>query len=414
MKERHIMCIDLKSFFASAECIQRGLDPFTTPLVVADVSRGNGAMCLAVTPYLRDKGVPSRCRVFTLPKNINIIYAPPRMKLYSTMSKKVVNIYKSFISEEDMNIYSIDECFFDVTEYLNYYKMTDVELAKTMMKKVKDDLGLTSTCGIGPNLLLAKVAMDTEAKHNKDFISKWTYEDIEKKLWELSPISKVWGIGRKFEQKLNNLGIYKIKDMLKYNREFYIKRFGKVSGGELWNKANGICSDTIKDLNKDSKDKSMSMSQILNKDYRCEDALIIAKEMNDMLCKQLREEKKVTGRITFGMRYSRELNKNFYDSITLSEAEDRTDKIFEYMKYIYDKMVEEDLPIRQVFMCFSRLQNKKVLQLNLFEEHNLKDEAYDRAIDKIKDKYGSSKLLRASSLLENSTIKAREKFKNQI
>ena len=191
MRERVIMSIDLKSFFASCECVNRGLDPFSTPLVVADTSRGNGAMTLAVTPYLRNKGVNSRSRVFELPKNIKIIFAKPRMKLYETYSEKVREIFKSFISEEDIHIYSIDEVFMDVTDYLKYYKMTDIELAKTIMKTIKDKTGLTSTCGIGPNIFLSKVAMDVEAKHNKEFIAKWTFNDIETKLWNLEPLSTI-------------------------------------------------------------------------------------------------------------------------------------------------------------------------------------------------------------------------------
>ena len=221
---KNIICIDLKSFFASVECIDRGLDPFTTPLVVADISRGEGAMTLAATPYLRSLGVESRSRVFTLPKNIKIIFAKPRMKLYETYSKKVMNIYKSFVSEEDVYVFSVDEAFLDVTKYLDYYKMTDYELAKTIMNKVKEETGLTTTCGIGPNMFLCKVAMDTEAKKNKSFIAKWTYKDVETKLQEITPLSKICGIGRQYEKHLNDLKIYKLKDVFKYTRGFYIKR----------------------------------------------------------------------------------------------------------------------------------------------------------------------------------------------
>ncbi len=126
MKDRTILSIDLKSFFASCECINRGLDPFKTPLVVSDISRGNGAITLAVTPYLKTFGVPSRGRVFELPKNIKIIFAKPRMRLYEMYSNKVCDIYREFIADEDIHIYSIDEVFIDATDYLNLYKMTDI------------------------------------------------------------------------------------------------------------------------------------------------------------------------------------------------------------------------------------------------------------------------------------------------
>lgn len=413
MRERVIMSIDLKSFFASCECVNRGLDPFSTPLVVADTSRGNGAMTLAVTPYLRNKGVNSRSRVFELPKNIKIIFAKPRMKLYETYSEKVREIFKSFISEEDIHIYSIDEVFMDVTDYLKYYKMTDIELAKTIMKTIKDKTGLTSTCGIGPNIFLSKVAMDVEAKHNKEFIAKWTFNDIETKLWNLEPLSTIWGIGKNTEKKLNNLGIKKVKDINNYTRDFYIRRFGNVAGNDIWCKANGIDFTTIKDLNERTRDKSISMSQILYRDYSKEEAILIVKEMNDMLSKKLRRMNKTTKLVYFGINYSRDLCKSFKETILLNESEDIPERIYEVLEYIYYKNIE-NLPIRKVTIAYSKLSDKKCTQLSLFESNIIENDEYHKAIDKINERFGDTSLLRASSLLKNSTIKNREKFKNII
>ncbi len=413
MKERIIMSIDLKSFFASCECINRGLDPFSTPLVVADTSRGNGAMTLAVTPYLRNKGVNSRSRVFELPKNIKIMFVKPRMKLYETYSEKVREIFKSFISEEDIHIYSIDEVFMDVTDYLKYYKMTDIELAKTIMKTIKDKTGLTSTCGIGPNIFLSKVAMDVEAKHNKEFIAKWTFNDIETKLWNLEPLSTVWGIGKNTEKKLNNLGIKKVKDINNYTRDFYIRRFGNVAGNDIWCKANGIDFTTIKDLNERTRDKSISMSQILYRDYSKEEAILIVKEMNDMLSKKLRRMNKTTKLVYLGINYSRDLCKRFKETILLNESEDIPERIYEVLEYIYYKNIE-NLPIRKVTIAYSKLSDKKCTQLSLFENNIIENDEYHKAIDKINERFGNTSLLRASSLLKNSTIKNREKFKNII
>ena len=413
MKERVIMSIDLKSFFASCECVNRGLDPFSTPLVVADTSRGNGAMTLAVTPYLRSKGVNSRSRVFELPKNIKIIFVKPRMRLYETYSEKVREIFKSFISEEDIHIYSIDEVFMDVTDYLKYYKMTDIELAKTIMKTIKDKTGLTSTCGIGPNIFLSKVAMDVEAKHNKEFIAKWTFNDIETKLWNLEPLSTVWGIGKNTEKKLNNLGIKKVKDINNYTRDFYIRRFGNVAGNDIWCKANGIDFTTIKDLNERTRDKSISMSQILYRDYSKEEAILIVKEMNDMLSKKLRRMNKTTKLVYLGINYSRDLCKRFKETILLNESEDIPERIYEVLEYIYYKNIE-NLPIRKVTIAYSKLSDKKCTQLSLFENNIIENDEYHKAIDKINERFGGTSLLRASSLLKNSTIKNREKFKNII
>lgn len=408
---RNVICIDLKSFFASAECANRNLDPFTTPLVVADTKRGNAAMTLAATPYLRSLGVASRSRVFMLPKNINIIFAPPRMKLYESMSKQVIDIYKSFIDEEDIYVFSIDEAFLDITDYLKYYNMTDYELALTIMKTIYDKTKLTSTCGIGPNMFLAKVAMDIEAKHNKDFISKWTYEDIEKKLQLIEPLDKICGIGSSYKKHLNNLGIYKLKDIFKYNRDFYIKRFGKVAGNDIWLKANGIDFSTVKEKNKEEKEKSISMSQILLRDYNKDEAFLIIKEMTDMLTRKLRSIKKQTTIVSLSLKYSRDLYKGFHDTIK-TEATDNTEKILEIFKYTYDSNIE-DLPIRKISIHFSKFQDKKYKQLSLFDKNN-NEEKYIDMLDKIYTKKGPITLLRASSLLESSTIKNREKFKNMI
>lgn len=414
MIEKHIISIDLKSFFASCECVDRGLDPYKVPLVVADIRRGNGAITLAVSPYLRNLGVKSRCRVFELPKNIKIIYAPPRMKLYEEYSNKVIEIYKRFVSMEDMHIYSIDEVFIDITNYLNYYKKTDYEIALMIMNEIKKETGITSTAGIGPNILLAKIAMDIEAKHNKDCIAKWTYTDIENKLWEISPINKVWGIGSRLTAKLNNLGIKKIKDINNYSRSFYMKRFGKVAGNDLWCKANGIDMTTIKDLNIASKDKSMSMSQILNRDYNSDEAILIMKEMNDLLNEKLRKQNLATSLIYLCVTYSREYNLRFKQTISLNEAEDDKNEIFKILKYIYDKNIQ-DYPVRKVAIGYYRLSPKRNTQLSMFdttENNKIKDKKYYDMIDNINNKFGRATLLRASSLLKNSTIKEREKFKN--
>ena len=254
MEERNILCIDLKSFFASVECVERNLDPFTTPLIVADPSRKGGAITLAVTPYMKNLGVPSRGRVFEIPKGIKYITATPRMSLYVKKSKEVINCFLDFVSKEDMHVYSIDEAFLDVTDYLKLYKMDDVGLAKAIMARIKEKTGLTSTCGIGPNLLLAKVALDIESKHSPDFIAKWTYEDVKTKLWNITPLDEMWGIGSKTMKKLNDLGIYKVGDINKYGKDFYKKRFG-VLGEELYLHANGIDYSNIKNDRYEVKNK---------------------------------------------------------------------------------------------------------------------------------------------------------------
>lgn len=407
MNERNILCIDLKSFFASVECVERNLDPFTTPLIVADPSRKGGAITLAVTPYMKALGVPSRGRVFEIPKNIKYITAPPRMSLYVKKSKEVINCFLDFVSKEDMHVYSIDEAFLDVTDYLKLYKMDDVTLAKTIMARIKEKTGLTSTCGIGPNLLLAKVALDIESKHSPDFIAKWTYEDVKTKLWNITPLDEMWGIGSKTMKKLNDLGIYKVGDINKYSKDFYKKRFG-VLGEELYLHANGIDNSNIKDDKYEIKNKSYGLSQILYKDYTPEEAILIIKEMCETICKRLRSNKKVCGVVGFGIGYSRSVGGGFYHSKKLSESTDNENVIFSVCKSIYDSYIEEE-PIRKVSISLGKITDNNYVQLNLFEEVNETINEIPIVVDEINKKFGDNAILKASSLLNYSTIKMRNK-----
>ncbi|MFA6649132.1 MAG: excinuclease ABC subunit A, partial [Candidatus Izemoplasmatales bacterium] len=196
---RNILCIDLKSFYASVECALLGLDPFTTPLVVADLSRGGGSIILAVSPYLKQFGIPGRLRIFELPKNMKIIFQKPRMEKYLEYSTKIVEIYMRFVAEEDLYVYSIDEVFMDFTEYKKIYQKTDIEIAKMILKAIYDETKITATCGIGPNMLLAKLALDIESKKAPDFIAEWTYDNFKEKLWQVTPLSEMWGIGHNTE-----------------------------------------------------------------------------------------------------------------------------------------------------------------------------------------------------------------------
>lgn len=405
--KRNILCIDLKSFFASVECVERKLDPYTTPLVVCDPTQ-KGAITLAVTPYLKKFGVKGRSRVYELPKNINIIKVPPRMKLYQQKSKEVIKIYLDYISEEDLHIYSIDECFLDITDYLKLYQKSDYELALEILNKIKDKTGLTATAGIGPNLLLAKVSMDIEAKHNQDNIAKWTYDDIPTKLWTITPLSDMWGIGSRMESHLNDLGIRRIKDLANYSKDKLKKQFG-VMGEELWYHANGIDLSRISDFkNHEVKDKSFSHSQILYKDYYDYNITIIIYEMLDLLCRRLRSSNKLCGLIGFGIGYSRKIGGGFYHSLKLSASTDNINDLYRECLRIFDRYYDHS-PIRKVSIAFGHLEDNSSIQLNLFNsfEEVERNRSINLTIDSIKMRFGANILLNASSLLEDSTIKDR-------
>ncbi len=408
MPRRNILAIDMKSFFATCECIDMGLDPFTTPLVVAEPNR-NGAMTLAVTPYMKSLGVGGRTRIYEIPKNIKFMTAPPRMEYYIKMSKKVVSIYQEYVDIKDIHIYSIDECFLDVTDYLKLYKKTDYELALDIMEKIKEKTGLISTCGIGPNLLIAKVAMDIEAKHTKDNIAKWDYSDIESKFWPITPLSKFWGIGRRMEKSLNSMGLYKIGDIANYDEAKLKKKFG-VIGEELYRHTWGLDYSRISDFNHRVKDSSYGHSQVLFKDYNIDNIQLIIKEMIEVLTARLRSHNKKTTVIGFGLGYSKTYGGGFYHSRKIGSPTNDAKYIYEIIYSMLERFYE-DYPIRKVSINFGGLVDNNTEQLNLFENYEkvLEKENINTAIDNIKNKYGKNSILRASSLLKDSTAIERNK-----
>lgn len=409
--KRNFLCIDLKSFFASCECLDLGKNPFTYPLVVANKSQGQGAITLAVTPYLKNQGVKSRGRLYEIPKNIKYHIANPRMNQYIKKSKEVISVYLDFISEEDIHIYSIDECFLDVTNYLKLYQKTDYELAQDILSKVEEKTGLTATCGIGPNMLLAKVSMDIEAKKHKNGIAKWTYDDIETKLWPITPLSKMWGIGHNMEKRLNALNIYSIGDLAKYNPLKLRDKFG-IIGQELWNHANGIDTSIINDYKKKPKTESFSHSQILFTDYNEFNIKLIIDEMVSVVCERMRENNKECLSVGLKIGYSKKYGTEFYHAIKLDVATNNEQRIKEICYLIFDRFYNY-LPIRQVSVVCGNLRPKKSVQLNLFETFDevLQNDEFNKTIDKIKNKFGKNSLLKASSLLEESTIISRNKKK---
>lgn len=191
-KQRYYLCIDLKSFYASVECVERGLDPMTTNLVVADPERSDKTICLAITPAMKALGIRNRCRVFEIPKNVEYIMASPRMQKYIDYSAEIYGIYLKYISKEDIHVYSIDEAFLDVTSYLSTYKLTPKELAVKLMSEVLETVGVRATCGIGTNLYLTKIALDITAKHSPDFIGFLDEEIYKQTLWYHQPITDFW------------------------------------------------------------------------------------------------------------------------------------------------------------------------------------------------------------------------------
>ena len=241
MNEKALYCvIDLKSFYASCECAARGLDPFKTPLVVCDPTRGPSTIVMSSTPYLKaNYKIPNVCRRRDLPHLEDMIYAQPRMAYYIEMSSRVVSIFMDHVAEEDIHVYSIDESFLNIGPYLSLAKQTPEEFVHEIQKQIYEELGLTATAGIGPNMFLAKIALDNEGKKRPPYIAHWTEKDVPTKLWSISPITEIWGISRGTEAHLKRIGIRSMKELAHCDRGFLEEEFG-VMGLQLHDLANGI------------------------------------------------------------------------------------------------------------------------------------------------------------------------------
>lgn len=409
-KSRTIAVIDLKAFYAFVECVDRGLDAWTTPLVVADKERGKNTIVLSVTPYLKSKGVPSRLRIKELPKKYDYIYAVPRMERYIEKSSEIVSILAEFVSFDDIHVYSIDEAFLDLTSYLEYYKMKPKELVGKIINTIKERTKLQATAGIGDNFFLAKVALDIYAKTAKDGVAILTNKDIEKKLWPITPLNKVWGIGSRTEAKLNALNIYTLGDLAHSNLSFMKQNFG-VMGEQLWRHANGVDEADMHEKYVPN-ETSLSIGQVLFKDYNQDNIVTIIREMVDDLSSRLRKEKKHTGVVSLYISYSKEEMGGFSRQLSLLNNTDDTDILFNAVMEIFKKFIK-DKPIRRVGINFGKLCTPGYQQLNIFEDSKKQIERrqLQAVVDKIQMKYGKNILLRASALTEDSTAIERH---NQI
>lgn len=276
---RYYLCIDLKTFYASVECVERGLDPFNTNLVVADPDRGKGTICLAVSPKMKMLGVKNRCRVFEIPPNIKYIMATPRMKKYIEYSANIYGIYLKYFSKDDIHVYSIDEAFMDVTNYLKLYKVNAIELAKTIIKDIFKTYGITATAGVGTNMYLAKIALDITAKHSSTNIGYLDEEKYKKELWHHRPLSDFWQVGKGIERRLNKMRIFDMYDIAHTDPKKLYKEFG-VNAEYLIDHSLGKESCTISDIKKyKSKTNSITNSQVLFEDYSFDKARLVLKEM---------------------------------------------------------------------------------------------------------------------------------------
>ena len=470
--DRTYIAIDLKSFYASVECVERNLDPLKTNLIVADTSRTDKTICLAVSPSLKSFGIPSRPRLFEViqrVKKINddrlkdapmhkftgnsvfynelksnpqlklsYIAAVPRMALYIEYSTKIYETYLEFVSEKDIHVYSIDEVFIDVTEYLNYYNTDAHTLARSMIQAVLRKTGITATAGIGTNLYLAKVAMDIVAKHmpadkNGVRIAELNELSYRKTLWLHTPLTDFWRVGKGYAKRLHDLGLYTMGDIAlcskgnvdsKYNEDMLYKEFG-INAELLIDHAWGYESCTMADIKKyKPNNNSMSIGQVLHKPYLYEAGLIIVKEMAEELALSLFAKKYVTQNVSLAIGYDRKDNEEYiggndsgiHGHIKLNKYSYSIKDITEAIVRIYQKKCNPVLSIRRITICAMDIipVDKipvQVVQTDLFSlneeiedlQMDEKDLKVQKAILKIKNKYGKNALVRARDKMSDAT-----------
>lgn len=491
MANKAYIAIDLKSFYASVECVDRGLDPLDTNLVVADPTRTEKTICLAVSPSLKSYGIPGRARLFEAIQKVRevnaqrkykapghsfshesyfhselikdpsaeltFITAPPRMAHYMEVSTRIYNVYLKYIAPEDIHVYSIDEVFIDATDYLKTYGLTPRELAMKMVLDVLETTGITATAGVGTNLYLCKIAMDIYAKHcepdkNGVRIAELDEMSYRRILWDHRPLTDFWRVGRGISKKLEEHGMYTMGDVARcsvgresdyYNEDLLYKLFG-VNAELLIDHAWGWEPTEISDIKSyRPESSSLSSGQVLQEPYEFSKAKLVLKEMADLLSLELVSKRIVTDQIVLTVgydieslkksysgavetdRYGRKIPKTAHSSENIGRYTSSTKLICETTMKLFDRIVDKDLLVRRMYIVANHIitendaeEEREYIQLNLFsdtgkqeaEENELKKEKdMQKAILKIKSKYGKNSIIKGMNLKEGATALERNR-----
>lgn len=412
-KQRMYLCIDGKSFYASVECAERGLNPFETNLVVADPSRGKNALCLAITPKMKALGVHNRCRLSDIPGNIKYEIAVPRMSLYVDYCADIYALYLNYFAAEDIHVYSIDEAFIDVTSYLYTYGMDAKQLAKKLMNEIADKLHVPTTAGIGTNLYLAKIALDISAKKTKDHMGYLDEEIFRKTLWAHTPLTDFWGIAHGTANRLSRYGIFTMRDIANAPQDLLYKVFGinaELMIDHAWGRETCLMSDIKKYR---SKSHSVSFSQILPRDYEYEEAAVVMAEMAIHGCLELYKRHVITKKVWIGVGYSRyEQCPPAQGTIKLTCATQLSSIIEPAVKQKFREIVSWGIPIRNLAISFCDTRDEGCEGYDLFTDWEKvdKEKAVERTVLEIRDKFGKNAVLRGINLNKAGTQRERNTF----
>ena len=424
--KRQYLCIDLKSFYASVECVERGLDPMTTDLVVADPERTDKTICLAVSPSLKARGVSGRARVFEIPKSYHYIMAPPRMAKYVEYSADIYAIYLRYFSKDDIHVYSIDEAFMDVTNYLPLYDCTARELGERIRGQILDEVGIPATCGIGPNLYLAKLALDITAKHSPDFFGELDEQSFKDTLWNHTPLTDFWRIGHGTQRRLHELGIHTMGELALYpDQEKLYDVFG-IDAEILIDHAWGIEPVTIADIKAyQPQSHSITNAQVLGCSYSFDDALIVVKEMADSSCLDMVGKRVCADSVTLAVNYERDTEgARAFDptrprwwsdadrgTTRFPEATNSRDIILPAIVGLFEDIADRNRRVHNLMINFNGIVPEDEGQLSLFvdDERTSEERARQEAILDIKRKFGKNSLLKGIDLMPQATQRDRNR-----
>lgn len=410
-------CIDLKSFYASVECVDRGLDPYEAHLVVADPERTEKTICLAVSPALKALGVPGRCRVFEIPSHIEFTKARPRMRRYMEVSAQIVAIYLRYISASDLHVYSIDECFIDLTPYCALYKMNAKELVDMLREAVYAETKITATAGIGPNLFLAKVALDVTAKHDKDNIGVLDEASFRQTIWHHRPITDIWQIGHGIASRLERFGIRDLHGVAHADVDLLYKEFG-VNAEFLIDHAWGLEPCTIAEIKAyEPESISFGNGQVLPCDYSFEEGRMILREMVDETVLDLVDKGVVTSHIHLHVGYKRTKGLPQEGNPRRTRSSDHVSvskklgfftnsfaKLHALVDDLYCAKVDRDRVIHRINISFGHLEGEEHTTYDLFTDVAAEEDERARqdALLEIKHKFGKDAVMRGTSYKEKA------------
>lgn len=400
-QNRDIICVDLKSFYASVSCILNGLDPLTTKLAVVGDTKRQGSVVLAATPPLKQLGIKTGSRLYEIPKRSDIYITNPKMRTYMNLSTKISKIALNYVAAEDFHQYSIDEFFLDLTSSRHLFSNSTVEVAKLIQKEIYDITGINSTIGIGSNMLLAKVSMDIEAKHTPSGIAEWRYEDVPNKLWKINNLTDMWGINVKTAKKLNKRGIFTVGDLAKYPH-VYLKRDFGIIGTDLHLHANGIDESIVSQKHKTNK-QGLGKSKILLRDYKLDEVKpVLIEHVEDTFYRtRLQNKYPTTISISLGYADGGGIRKQFTEKNGFKTTNEIINRLWAHVVKVSDSYELN----RTIGISFTNFKSSQIMQLELFKtEKETKNEIIDHALDSLRLKYGQNIVMRATSLLHNGTL----------